>query len=84
MLRTKFPVDVHTTEATFDIQYGYVKRFSARNTSWDMARYEVPAHRYADLSDSQYGVAILNDCKYGHKVLDRTLDMTLLRSPQIP
>lgn len=84
MLRTKFPVDVHTTEATFDIQYGYIKRFSARNTSWDMARYEVPAHRYADLSDSQYGVAILNDCKYGHKVLERTLDLTLLRSPKYP
>jgi alpha-mannosidase len=84
MLRTKFPVDVHTTEATFDIQYGYIKRLSARNTSWDMARYEVPAHRYADLSDSQYGVALLNDCKYGHKVFERTLDLTMLRSPKYP
>ncbi len=84
MLRTKFPVDIHTTDAVFDIQYGYIKRFSARNTSWDLARYEVPAHRYADLSDSQYGVALLNDCKYGHKVFERTLDLTLLRSPKYP
>jgi alpha-mannosidase len=84
MLRTSFPVDVHATEAIFDIQYGYIKRFAGRNTSWDMARYEVPAHRYVDISDSQYGVALLNDCKYGHKVHERTLDLTLLRSPKYP
>jgi alpha-mannosidase len=84
MLRTAFPVEVHASEATFDIQYGYLKRFAGRNTSWDMARYEVPAHRYVDISDSQYGVALLNDCKYGHKVFDRTLDLTILRSPKYP
>ena len=84
MLRTQFPINVHTTEATFDIQYGYIKRFTARNTSWDMARYEVAAHRYADISDSQYGAALLNDCKYGYKVHDQILDLNLLRSPKYP
>lgn len=84
MLRAGFPVEVHATEATFDIQYGYIKRFAGRNTSWDVARYEVPAHRYVDISDSQYGVALLNDCKYGHKVFERTLSLTLLRSPKYP
>ena len=84
MLRTKFPIEAHTTEATFDIQYGYIKRSTERNTSWDMARYEVAAHRYADISDSQYGIALLNDCKYGHKVHDRILDLNLLRSPKYP
>jgi len=84
MLRTKFPIEAHTTEAAFDIQYGYIKRFTGRNTSWDMARYEVAAHRYADISDSQYGAALLNDCKYGYKVHDQILDLNLLRSPKYP
>ncbi|MCF6176952.1 MAG: glycosyl hydrolase-related protein [Victivallaceae bacterium] len=84
MLRTKFPIEAHTTEATFDIQYGYIKRFTGRNTSWDMARYEVAAHRYADISDSQYGAALLNDCKYGYKVHNQILDLNLLRSPKYP
>ncbi|MDD5698904.1 MAG: glycoside hydrolase family 38 C-terminal domain-containing protein [Victivallaceae bacterium] len=84
MLRTRFPIEVHTTEAAFDIQYGYLKRLTARNTSWDLARYEVPAHRYADLSDSQYGAALLNDCKYGYKVHGQVLDLNLLRSPKYP
>ncbi len=84
MLRAQFPIEAHTTEATFDIQYGYIKRTTGRNTSWDMARYEVAAHRYADISDSQYGAALLNDCKYGYKVHDRILDLNLLRSPKYP
>lgn len=84
MLRTQFPIEAHTTEASFDIQYGYIKRSTGRNTSWDMARYEVAAHRYADISDSQYGAALLNDCKYGYKVHDQILDINLLRSPKYP
>jgi alpha-mannosidase len=84
MLRTKFPVKAHATEAVFDIQYGYIKRSTSRNTSWDIARYEVAAHRYADISDSQYGIALLNDCKYGYKVHERILDLNLLRSPKYP
>ena len=84
MLRVAFPVAVQTTEAAFDIQYGYVRRNNHRNTSWDRARFEVPGHRYADLSESDYGVALLNDCKYGYKVVDNVLDLNLLRSPNNP
>ena len=84
MLRTKFPTEIHTTEATYDIQYGYIKRNAHTNTSWDMARFEVPAHRYADISDAQYGIAVLNDSKYGHKVSDKTIDLTLMRSTKYP
>jgi alpha-mannosidase len=84
MLRVKFPVNVRSREATFDIQYGFIRRSTARNTSWDVARYEVAAHRYADLSDSQYGAALLNDCKYGYKVHGNVLDLNLLRSPKYP
>lgn len=84
MLRTSFPVNVHASDAAFDLQYGFIKRPTVCNTSWDMARYEVVGHRYADISDSQYGVALLNDCKYGYKVRNNVLDLNLLRSPKYP
>jgi alpha-mannosidase len=84
MLRVSFPVAVAADEASFEIQYGHVQRPTHRNTSWDMARFEVSAHRYADLSGRDYGVALLNDCKYGYKVLGNILDLNLLRSPTNP
>ncbi|MCB9260635.1 MAG: alpha-mannosidase [Ignavibacteriales bacterium] len=84
MLRVSFPVNVFTDQASFDIQYGYLKRNTHRNTSWDFAKFEVAAHKYADLSQDNFGVAILNDCKYGHKVLGNVLDLNLLRSTTYP
>ena len=84
MLRVHFPVNVMVEQATFDIQYGYVKRNTHRNTSWDKAKFEVVGHKYADLSDHDYGVALLNDCKYGYMVHDNLLDLNLLRSPSNP
>ncbi|MCE5325624.1 MAG: glycosyl hydrolase-related protein, partial [Planctomycetaceae bacterium] len=84
MLRTAFAVNVQSESAAFEIQYGYVRRNTHRNVSWDMARFEVAAQRWVDLSDNQYGVALLNDCKYGHKVHENVLDLNLLRSPTHP
>ncbi len=84
MLRVAFPVEVYTDQATFDIQYGYIQRATHRNTSWDAAKFEVAAHKYADISEQDYGVALLNDCKYGHKVLGNVLDLNLLRAPTNP
>jgi len=84
MLRVSFDTCIKTSEATFDIQYGYVKRNTHRNTSWDVAKFEVAGHKYADLSDNDYGVALMNDCKYGYKVFENTLDLNLLRSTTNP
>ena len=84
MLRTAFPVNIYTDDATFDIQYGYVRRTMTNNTSWDMAQFEVAGQRYADISDNTHGVALLNDCKYGHKVKNGIIDLALLRSPTYP
>ena len=84
MLRVLFPVDVMTSEAAFDIQYGYVKRPTHGNTSWDSAKFEVVGHRYVDFSERGYGVAILNDSKYGHRTNQGNLDLCLLRSPKYP
>ncbi len=84
MLRVSFGVNVYSDTATFEIQYGHVRRNTHRNTSWDMAKFEVAGHRFADLSDRQYGVALLNDCKYGYKILENIIDLNLLRSPTVP
>lgn len=84
MLRVHFPVAIRSEQAAFDIQYGYVKRNTHRNTSWDKAKFEVVGHKYADLSDHDHGVALLNDCKYGYMVHDNILDLNLLRSPTNP
>ena len=84
MLRVHFPVKVRSEQASFDIQYGYVKRNTHRNTSWDKAKFEVVGHKYADLSDHDNGVALLNDCKYGYMVHDNLIDLNLLRSPTNP
>jgi alpha-mannosidase len=84
MLRTAFTVDVAASQANFEVQFGICKRPTHRNTEWDMARFEVCGHRFADISDPQRGVALLNDCKYGYKIHERTLDLNLLRSPWYP
>lgn len=84
MLRVSFPTTIRSYFATYEIQYGNLKRPTHRNTSWDAARFEVVAHRYADLSEEHYGIALLNDCKYGHKILNNIIDLNLLRSPTEP
>ncbi len=84
MLRVSFPTMVQSDCASFDIQYGYVQRSAHENTSFDRAQFEVCAHKYADLSNADFGVALLNDCKYGYRVKDGVLDVNLLRSPTMP
>lgn len=81
MLKTAFPVDVNCDKATYEIQYGYTERPTHFNTSWDEARFEVCAHKYADVSEGGYGVSIINDCKYGHDIHDGVIQLSLLRSP---
>lgn len=84
MLRAEFPVNVFASKAAFDIQYGHVFRNTHENTSWDLAQFEVVAHKWADLSQPNYGVAIINDCKYGHKIKGDIISLNLLRSPTSP
>ncbi len=84
MLRTSFPVAVHATEATYEIQFGHLRRPAHRNTTWDLAKDEVAAHKWADLSQGDYGVALLNDAKYGHKIKGNVIDLNLLRSVPYP
>jgi len=84
MLRVEFPVNVRSAQASFEIQYGHVFRNTHENTSWDMAQFEVVAHKWADISQPNYGVGIINDCKYGHKIKGNVISLNLLRSPKTP
>ncbi len=84
MLKVAFPVDINSDRATYEIQFGTVERPTHKNTSWDAARFEVCAHKYADLSDGGYGVSLINDCKYGHDIHDGVMMLSLLRSPTYP
>ena len=84
MLKAAFPVDVRASEATYEIQFGAVQRPTHRNTSWDEEKFEVCAHRWADLSEPGYGVSLLNDCKYGYDTLGHVLRLTLLRGTEYP
>lgn len=84
MMKVAFPVHIRATEATYDIQYGNVKRPTHWNTSWDFARFEVVGHQWADVSEHGYGVSLMNDCKYGYDIKDGVMRLTLLRSPTFP
>jgi len=84
VLKLAFPLDVYTTSASFDIQFGHTKRPTHRNTSWDTAKFEVCAHKWVDLSENGYGVALLNDCKYGYSVEESTVKLTCLKSATNP
>ena len=84
LLKVAFPVDVRSLRATYEIQYGHVERPTHANTSWDVARFEVCAHKWADLSEPGYGVALLNDCKYGYDIAGNVIRLSLLRAPTWP
>jgi alpha-mannosidase len=84
LLKVAFPVAVRSMEATYEIQFGHVRRPTHTNTTWDAARFEVCGHRWADLSEAGYGVALLNDAKYGYDVRGHTLRLSLLRAPTAP
>ncbi|HEY7357728.1 MAG TPA: glycoside hydrolase family 38 C-terminal domain-containing protein, partial [Ktedonobacterales bacterium] len=84
LLKAAFPVTINSPRATFDIQWGNVERPTHWNTSWDWARFESCAHKWADLSEGDYGVSLLNDCKYGYDVKGHTLRLTLLKSATSP
>ena len=84
MLRTSFDVDVIADAASFEIQFGLLRRPVSENNIYETAKFEQCGHKWADLSQSDYGVALLNDCKYGYRVKGQTLDLNLLRAQNFP
>jgi alpha-mannosidase len=83
-LKVEFPLDLRAEEATYEIQFGHLRRPTHFNTTWDVARFEVPAHRWADLAEPDFGVALLNDCKYGYATQGNVMRLSLLRAPKSP
>ena len=75
---------MNTDKATCEIQYGSVERPTHHNTSWDWAKFEVCAHKYVDVSETDYGVAVINDCKYGHSLKDCNIGLTILKCATEP
>ncbi len=80
LLKVFFPTNIHSDEASFDIQFGNVTRKTHTNTSWDEARFESCGHKWIDVSEGHYGVSLLNDCKYGHSVHGGEMALTLIKS----
>lgn len=83
-LKVEFPVDIVNTEASYETQFGVIRRPTHYNTSWDMAKFEVCCHKWADLSENSYGVSILNDSKYGFATCGNVMRLSLLRAPKAP
>ena len=84
LLKAAFPVDILAPTATYEIQWGNVERPTHQNTSWDWARFETCAQKWVDLSEGDYGVSLLNDCKYGHDIQDNVIRLSLLRGTTAP
>lgn len=84
LLKVAFPVDIISDKATYEIPFGTVERATHTNTSWEIAQFEVCGHRFADLSESNYGVSLLNDCKYGYDIKGNVMRLSLLRAPKWP
>ncbi len=84
LLKVGFPVEISATHATYDIAYGNMQRPTHRNTSYDAAKFEVPAHKWMDVSQGEYGVSLLNNCKYGHEANGKTIRLSLLKGSIFP
>jgi alpha-mannosidase len=84
LLKVAFPLSAHNTKATFEIPFGSIERPTIRDTPAEKAEFEVPAQRWADISDDRHGFSLLNDCKYGYDAKGNVLRLSLLRSPEWP
>ena len=84
VIKALFPFDLNTSEIRSEIQFGHVKRPTHRNTTWDRARFEASMHRWVDLSEADFGVALINDCKYAYDCHEQSVRLTLVRGSTFP
>ncbi|WP_421760860.1 alpha-mannosidase [Devosia sp.] len=84
VVKALFPLDLNVSEIRSEIQFGHVKRATHRNTSWDKARFEASMHRWIDMSEPDFGAALLNDCKYAYDAVEQMLRLTLVRGALNP
>ncbi len=84
LLKAAFEIDLNADQATYDIQYGNIRRATHNNTGWEEAQYEVCAHKWADVSEGGYGISMMNDCKYGHDIKENCMRLTLIKCGTYP
>ncbi|MDR0554808.1 MAG: alpha-mannosidase [Treponema sp.] len=84
LLKAAFPVNIRSVAARYDIQFGSLERNATRSTSWDEAQFEVVGHQWADYSETGFGVALLNDSKYGYDIKEGVMRLSLLKSAEYP
>ena len=84
MLKVAFPVNARALNAAYEMQFGCVERPTHYNTPYDLARFEVPGHKWVDLSEPGFGVALLSDCKYGYSTYGNVMRISLLRATTTP
>ena len=84
LLKFSLPLSFHADYATYDAAFGVHRRPTTRNNSWETAKFEGSAHKFADYSEFGYGVAIINDCKYGYAAQGNVMTISLLRASTSP
>jgi alpha-mannosidase len=84
MLKVAFPLALRSRHASYDLPFGYIERPTHSNTSWEEAKFEVCGHKWADISEANYGVSLINDSKYGYDARENQLRLSLLRGPVRP
>lgn len=84
VLKAEFPVDLRARYSTFEVAHGAVERPTYANNSYEKAMFECCAHKWTDLSENDYGVSLLNDCKYGYDLMGNVMRITLMRGPICP
>jgi alpha-mannosidase len=84
ILRVSFPTTLRNNYALYDVPFGTISRPTHTNTSYEWAKFEVPAHRWAALADSHVTMALCSDSKYGYHVTNGELSLSLLRAPSAP
>jgi alpha-mannosidase len=84
ILKVEFPLLIKWDTATYETQFGHLQRPTHNNTSWDYAKFEVCGHKWIDFSEWNFGVSMLNDCKYGFSVKGNTMHMSIVRAPKAP
>jgi len=84
LLKTSFPINIKNSQAFFDLSMGHIERKNYKNTPWEKAKSEVPAHKWINLNNNIMSVSLLNNCKYGHRIEKNIMDITLLKSGIFP
>lgn len=86
LVKAAFPLNLTSKTATYEIACGAIERPTQPKTEVEKAKWEVAGLRWADLTDKtqNYGISLLNDCKYGYDAKPNQIRLSLLRSPNWP